>query len=228
MTTNTYDKTDSVRRVSLMTAEALKVACYTVRDPETGEHGPRQFHMTYDNTVMALMGEQAARLFADFVNRTLGRAPVPVDMLFGNPPDGAVFVEAEGLDGRAVNIGRWNAQRSDGLWPLRVMVVLPEPTVTTEPTTAAAAEPSAVAKPPQPDFDVSKPHRGTITHWCRVKCEEGIGFYVKGMFLGHPEFDRLYACTSYVVHASFILAGASGGEIETRNSRYTLVGPEER
>lgn len=75
--TNTYDKTDQVRRKSVLIAGPLKLAAYTVADPETGEHGPLQFHMTYDNTVMAVMGESAARLFVDFAQRALPPKETP-------------------------------------------------------------------------------------------------------------------------------------------------------
>jgi len=126
MTENTYDRTDTVRREAVFTAGPLRMAAYTVRDPETGGHGPTQFHMTYDNTVMALMGSEAAKLFASFVSRTLDLAPVPVDLLFsGASPEGLVFCEAE-VDGRSVSVGRWLDERPDGLRPLRVMAVLPK------------------------------------------------------------------------------------------------------
>lgn len=68
---NSYDKADMVRREAVILAGPLKVAAYRVRDPETGEFGSRQFHMTYDNTVMAVMGEEAAKLFVRFVSHTL-------------------------------------------------------------------------------------------------------------------------------------------------------------
>lgn len=71
---NTYDKTDRVRRKAAIIAGPMKIAAYTVADPETGEHGSLQFHMTYDNTVMAVMGESAAKLFAKFVNDNLSAA----------------------------------------------------------------------------------------------------------------------------------------------------------
>ena len=66
--TNKYDKHDKVRRVKMLRAGALKLAAYTVLDPETGDHSELQYHMTYDNHVMALMSESAAKLFANFVN----------------------------------------------------------------------------------------------------------------------------------------------------------------
>lgn len=72
---NTYDKFDTVRREAVMIADGpfsqLKLAAYRVRDPETGEWSPLQFHMIYDNTVMAVMGEEGAKLFARFVTQTL-------------------------------------------------------------------------------------------------------------------------------------------------------------
>lgn len=70
--TNHYDPQDIVRRGNVIYAGPLKLASYTVRDPETGEHGPVQFHMTYDNMVMALMGTSSAQLFAQFVQDTVG------------------------------------------------------------------------------------------------------------------------------------------------------------
>jgi hypothetical protein len=69
---NSYDKTDKVCRKAAVIAGPMKLAAYTVMDPDTGEHGPLQFHMTYDNTVMAVMGESAAKLFAKFVTDTAG------------------------------------------------------------------------------------------------------------------------------------------------------------
>ena len=73
--TNTYDKNDIVRRRAVLIAGPMKLAAYTVLDIETGEHGPVQFHMTYDNTVMAVMGENSARLFVRFVAENLPAAP---------------------------------------------------------------------------------------------------------------------------------------------------------
>ncbi len=67
MATNTYDRTDMVRREKIIIAGPLKIAAYRVRDPETDEFGCLQYHMTYDNTVMAVMSESAAKLFASFV-----------------------------------------------------------------------------------------------------------------------------------------------------------------
>ena len=64
---NNYDKNDMISRESVIVAGAFKIAAYRLRDPETMEWGALQFHMTYDNTVMAVMGEEAAKLFASFV-----------------------------------------------------------------------------------------------------------------------------------------------------------------
>lgn len=68
---NTYCDLDRVRRVAAISAGPLKLAAYTVADPETFEHGKVQFHMTWDNTVIGLMSEESAKMFAMFVCRTL-------------------------------------------------------------------------------------------------------------------------------------------------------------
>jgi hypothetical protein len=59
MTTNTYDKRDIVRRESVLIADGsgqLKMAAYRVRDPDTQEFSTLQFHATWNNTVLAVMG----------------------------------------------------------------------------------------------------------------------------------------------------------------------------
>jgi hypothetical protein len=74
MAENSYDRLDIVRRENVLIADGdgfLKLAVYRVRDPETGEFGPKQFHATYNNMVMAVMGEEAAKLFAMFVTDAL-------------------------------------------------------------------------------------------------------------------------------------------------------------
>ena len=68
---NKYDTSGIVKREAVMYAGDLKLAVYRVRDPETGEYGKRNFHMTYNNCVMALMGEEAAKLFATWVTSSL-------------------------------------------------------------------------------------------------------------------------------------------------------------
>jgi hypothetical protein len=70
---NTYDKQDRVDRVGVIIAGPLKVGAYRVRDPQTDEWSALQFHMTYDNTVMAVMSKEAAKLFSKFVADTLSR-----------------------------------------------------------------------------------------------------------------------------------------------------------
>ncbi len=73
------------------------------------------------------------------------------------------------------------------------------------------------------DYDTpgvsGKPHRGSLGRWRRMECENGLGYYIVGIFIGHPSFTGEYGHTSYVV-------AHEGDEIETRNSRYTLVGEE--
>lgn len=75
---NHYDRFDTVARDAVIIADGagqLKIAAYRVRDPENGEWGPLQFHMTHDNTVLAVMGAEAAKLFARFVTNTVGSEP---------------------------------------------------------------------------------------------------------------------------------------------------------
>lgn len=64
---NVYDKEDFIRREKVLLAGNLKMAAYKVRDPETGIFGPIQYHATWDNTVMAVMNEEVAKLFAKFI-----------------------------------------------------------------------------------------------------------------------------------------------------------------
>lgn len=66
-----------------------------------------------------------------------------------------------------------------------------------------------------------KPHCGRIEHWHREECDAGLGYLIIGTFVDHPEFGGDRGHTSYVVSHNM-----DSGEIETRNSRYTLVGAE--
>ena len=68
----------------------------------------------------------------------------------------------------------------------------------------------------------AKPHYGRIQDWRKVECtRKGLGYIVVGHFLDHPEFAGCKnAHTSYVIKHD-----EESGEIETRNSRYTLVLP---
>jgi hypothetical protein len=68
---NNYDSKDRVRQLHMLRAGPLKFAAYQVRDPVTNEWSKIQFHMTYDNTVMAVMEENSAKLFADMVGKVL-------------------------------------------------------------------------------------------------------------------------------------------------------------
>lgn len=68
----------------------------------------------------------------------------------------------------------------------------------------------------------TKPHRGTITGWYRFPdTAEGLGFRIIGKFEQHERLAGMRAKTSVVVKYD-----EKTGEIETSNSRYTLVGPE--
>ena len=74
---NNYDINDRVKRGATIIAGPLKLAEYKVRDPETDEWSDSQFHMTYDNTVLAVMSESTAKLFAKFVTDTLKTTLTP-------------------------------------------------------------------------------------------------------------------------------------------------------
>jgi len=65
-----------------------------------------------------------------------------------------------------------------------------------------------------------KPHMGSIQHWHKYECgTKGLGYLIRGQFIDHPYFAGEYGQTSYVVAHD-----EATGEIETRNSRYKLVG----
>jgi hypothetical protein len=79
-TKNDYDKRDIIRRESVLIADGsgeIKIAAYRVRDPGTDEFSKLQFHFTHNNTVLAVMGEEAAKLFMRFVTDTLAAQPQP-------------------------------------------------------------------------------------------------------------------------------------------------------
>lgn len=73
-----YDSVDQVRVERIMSAGAIKIAAYQVRDPKTALFGSLQFHMSCEEAGMTGMGENAAKLFVDFVRETLsGRVEEP-------------------------------------------------------------------------------------------------------------------------------------------------------
>lgn len=72
-----------------------------------------------------------------------------------------------------------------------------------------------------------KPYRGEITEWHKVhhpaRCLVGefantLGYSINGKPMGHPTFVGWIRTSPVVRH--------EGNEIETLNSRYTLVGEE--
>ena len=68
----------------------------------------------------------------------------------------------------------------------------------------------------------AKPFKGEIRDWYRVPCDRGVGFYVMGAFQDHPDAPAgTFSNTSYVVKHD-----PKTGDIETKNSRYRLVGEE--
>lgn len=61
-----------------------------------------------------------------------------------------------------------------------------------------------------------KPHKGTINNWISFPHHgPGLGFFIVGDAVDHPQFGSTPIRTSWVV-------SEDGDEIETRNSRYTL------
>lgn len=65
-----------------------------------------------------------------------------------------------------------------------------------------------------------KPHKGSLKNWYKYEIDAYGGYVIEGTFVGHPQFNGLFG------HTSFVLShNEETGEIETRNSRYTLVGP---
>lgn len=62
----------------------------------------------------------------------------------------------------------------------------------------------------------SKPHKGRISGWHKHYTYGG--YIIRGRFVDHPEF------AGYSGHTSLVLShNEETGEVETRNSRYTLV-----
>jgi hypothetical protein len=69
----------------------------------------------------------------------------------------------------------------------------------------------------------TKPHKGTITDWWKCPCDRPntLGYCIAGTFKDHPQFAGYDGYTSWVVKHD-----EATGEVETRNSRYTLEGSE--
>lgn len=91
---NTYDKKDRISLVSVIIAGPIKLGAYRVRDPETDEWSKLQFHLTYDNTVMAVMEESAAKMFSKFVTDTMApdrNGPVIESGLVSDPNSSSGF-----------------------------------------------------------------------------------------------------------------------------------------
>lgn len=63
-----------------------------------------------------------------------------------------------------------------------------------------------------------KPHHGRVKDWVKEPCDSGLGYLIVGEFLDHPHFRGPRCHTSYLVAHN-----SETGEIETKNSRYTLV-----
>ncbi len=68
-----------------------------------------------------------------------------------------------------------------------------------------------------------KPHKGTIRDWVELPCRGGLGYYIAGHSIDHPQFGGGEIYTSWVVKHD-----RATNEIETNNSRYTLIEPHGR
>lgn len=69
-----------------------------------------------------------------------------------------------------------------------------------------------------------KPHKGKLVKWWKHYPlpqfgSEGLGYLILGIFVDHPEFAGEFGNTSWVISHN-----EETGEIETANSRYTLIG----
>lgn len=69
-------------------------------------------------------------------------------------------------------------------------------------------------------LDLNKPHKGSINNWTKKlipksEGDYGLQFKIVGVPIDHPQYQWALQ-TSYVV-------AQEGNEIETRNSRYTLL-----
>lgn len=75
-----------------------------------------------------------------------------------------------------------------------------------------------------------KPHRGIIYHWKKMFFpvdkvrelygeEPGLGYVIQGFLTSPPKLGSYWRTSWVVVHGA-------DDEIETRNSRYTLLTPE--
>lgn len=68
-------------------------------------------------------------------------------------------------------------------------------------------------------MNMDKPYKGEIAFWRSKQCipKIGRGYYIIGHSISHPQFRDGPIRTSEVVEHNFMT-----GEIETKNSRYTL------
>ena len=69
-------------------------------------------------------------------------------------------------------------------------------------------------------FDNTKPYKGFIRDWQRQTLKDG-RYIIWGTFDGHPWFHNSHGHTSIITFHD-----TATGDVETLNSRYTLIGPE--
>lgn len=82
---------------------------------------------------------------------------------------------------------------------------------------------------------MSKPYKGTISQWHKHYPDsypgESLGFLILGLFDNHPQFAGRCGHTSMVVKADMVRnteTGETRQMIETLNSLYILIGPEQQ
>ena len=62
-----------------------------------------------------------------------------------------------------------------------------------------------------------KPYMGKIKDWKKYECVGGLGYFIQGTFMGHPQFNGYKGWTSCVISHD-----TETNQIETENDRYIL------
>lgn len=84
--TDPYDSDGFVRRDSLLVAAGMKIASYRVRRPDYS-YTSRQFHFTWDNTVMAVLPESVALAFVQFFDDSREAREAPDGLQIRTTPE---------------------------------------------------------------------------------------------------------------------------------------------
>lgn len=65
-----------------------------------------------------------------------------------------------------------------------------------------------------------KQHKGKIAKWRKIKSVGGLGYFISGILCDQQ--------ATPIVHTSCVVLHDASGEIETKYSRYTLIGSERK